>query len=133
MTTTLKVGETISWKSAAGKFEGKITKIFPGKNANNEVINWMIVEYVNNNDKKQSVRMAMNSKYYAMMNIKKVTIAAEDLLGDLCVLQYIVDNYPDDCPTDKIKTVAEEIMKKFDGIDISPEMMLDKICEKYGV
>ena len=44
---TILVGDRVRYSSAAGTIRGEVTRIVRGKNAANQMINWIHVEYHN--------------------------------------------------------------------------------------
>ena len=63
------IGQRVEWVSAAGKFQGEITKIRTGLNAANRVIHWMMIKV---KGRKNHVMLPMTNDYCAMMKVRVI-------------------------------------------------------------
>ena len=43
---TVLIGDRVRWTSAAGTLRGEVINIFPSKNANDDLIMWIMIEYI---------------------------------------------------------------------------------------
>jgi hypothetical protein len=62
----LKIGDRISWESAAGHLTGEITNIVLDLNAANKVIPWMSIKIPD----RAGIRMCATDEYLKMMRVQ---------------------------------------------------------------
>jgi hypothetical protein len=70
----LNVGDEVKWVSAAGKLSGKVSKIRLGKNANDVLVPWVVIETeIETLGKKRlhTVCLCGTDSYLKMMKFKK--------------------------------------------------------------
>ena len=70
----IKIGDKVTWSSAAGQLVGSVTNIVLDLNAANETIPWMDIKDIQDtNGKKHSgVRLCANNNYLKMMKVAVV-------------------------------------------------------------
>lgn len=75
----LKIGDTVTWESAAGHLTGRIADIYLGLNEENKTIPWLVIKYKRAHfsgsglkERNSCCRLAGTELNLKMMNIKKV-------------------------------------------------------------
>ena len=70
----IKIGDKVTWSSAAGQLVGSVTNIVLDLNAANETIPWMDIKDIQDNTGKRhsGVRMCASDSYLKQMKIAVV-------------------------------------------------------------
>jgi hypothetical protein len=86
--TDIRIGDRIRYECGAGTIRGEIVNIVKGMNAADQMIDWVVIEYINQYNRMQQVRLAVSS--LAMFKFK-VIFRDYDMLADQYVYERMME------------------------------------------